>query len=157
MNDSYRVAVIGSDEDNLSDIEKERLYPLCISFGKKLADNNCVVFTGGDRGIGLKVLQGVCENGGMTVVFFPGQENTLPMDVVKIPIYTGVGYGIRDILMLRTVDDVVSLAGGAGTLNELANAYHLYKPIITLKNSGGWTERIEDTYIDSKKDENYFM
>lgn len=75
----------------------------------------------------------------------------LKRGIVKIPVYTGVGYGIRDVLMLRTVDAVVSLAGGAGTLNELANAYHLYKPIITLKNSGGWTEKLEDTYIDSRK------
>jgi len=109
------------------------------------------VFTGGDKGIGEHVLKGVNDNDGLSVVFFPGTEKTLPEELVVVPICTGLGYGVRDIVMLRAVEAVISISGGAGTLNELANAYHLYKPILTLKKSGGWTEKLENEYIDSRK------
>jgi|GEM_PF-600817 len=150
MDDMYRVAVIGSDEDILNDEEKARLYPACIKIGQLLVENNCIVFTGGDYGIGANVLQGVYDKKGISVAFFPGEKNILPDGLVKIPICTGMGYGMRDIIMLRAVEAVISIAGGAGTLNELANAYHLHKPILTLQKSGGWSEKLENQYIDSR-------
>ena len=92
MDDMYRVAVIGSDEDILNDEEKARLYPACIKIGQLLVENNCIVFTGGDYGIGANVLQGVYDKKGISVAFFPGEKNILPDGLVKIPICTGMGY-----------------------------------------------------------------
>lgn len=147
----YRIAIVGSDDELLSDADKQNLFPLCNELGKLLVSNNCIVFTGGDGGVGKEVLKGVRENGGITISFFPGMENTLGDGLVTIPILTGVGYGIRDIIMLRSVEGVIAISGGCGTLNELTNAYHLYKPIVVLKGSGGWSERLGGQYIDERK------
>jgi uncharacterized protein (TIGR00725 family) len=148
---SYRVAIIGSDDSSMSEEYKSNLFPIARKIGNLLAENNCIVYSGGDGGIGREVLIGVKEKRGVTVAFYPGNVDLLDINLINIPIYTGVGYGIRDILMLRSVEGVISIAGGAGTLNELANAYQLYRPIVVLKGSGGWSEKLENQFIDTRK------
>lgn len=80
MSNMYRVAVIGSDEDILSEKERARLYPECVKLGELLVENNCIVFTGGDLGIGVNVLQGIYNKKGISVVF--SQEKKIPYQMV---------------------------------------------------------------------------
>jgi uncharacterized protein (TIGR00725 family) len=42
----------------------------------------------------------------------------------------------------------VAVAGGAGTLAEIAIAWQLGKPIVALRPSGGWAERVAGASID---------
>lgn len=41
--------------------------------------------------------------------------------------------------------------GGSGTLNEIAVAYQLNIPIISISNTGGWADKLANQYLDDRK------
>jgi len=151
IKDVYRIAIIGSDEDLISVDQREQIYSICEKLGQSLAKNNIIVFSGGDNGIGHQVVKSVYRAGGTTISIFPGREGDYPLDYVTIPIYTEMGYGMRDILMLRSVEGVLAIGGGAGTLGELANAYNLRRPIVAIDGLDGWSTKITTPYLDNRK------
>ena len=58
---------------------------------------------------------------------------------------------IRGSLIVRAADAIITIGGGVGTLSEITNAYMHKKPIIGLRGTGGWTDKLIDTYIDDRK------
>jgi hypothetical protein len=80
----------------------------------------------------------------MTIGFSPAENEEehlnyyhLPLDPYKVVIYTGIGYKARDILMIRSIDAVIFIGGGVGTICEMTAAIDAKKVIGVLKNSGG--------------------
>ena len=61
------------------------------------------------------------------------ERNPHPASIVR----TGLGT-MRNHIVVRSADLVVALAGGAGTLSELALAWQEGKPIAVLQDAGGW-------------------
>lgn len=53
--------------------------------------------------------------------------------------------------LVLSCDAIIAISGGSGTLNELVVAYQADIPIVVLKNSGGWAEKLADQYIDARK------
>lgn len=45
----------------------------------------------------------------------------------------------------------IAVSGGSGTLNELVVAYQLGIPTVALRGTGGWSERLADTYFDARQ------
>ena len=80
-----------------------------------------------------------------------GQANRY-CDVV-IP--TGLGLA-RNVVLVASADVVVAIAGGSGTLSEIALAWQLGKPVIGLDlglgPAGGWGERAAGTAIDDRRE-----
>lgn len=157
FNWEYKVAVIGSSEEQYKEEEKERLYPLCNKIGNLFAEHEIITCSGGEKGVTEEIIKGANQNNGLTASFLPGYEYTHEHSKVTFPILTGMGYGMREIIMLRSADLVVGIGGGAGTLSELANAYNLRKPILALKGGGGWAEKFGNTYIDYRKKNKIIM
>ena len=61
------------------------------------------------------------------------------------------GFGIaRNVLVVASADVVVAIAGGAGTLSELALAWQLGRPIIALGDAG-WAGRLRGEAIDERR------
>lgn len=150
-NSFYKVAIIGSDECTLCS-DKVLVYKeICKELGYELSKRNVILFSGGDMGIGFFVLESFTKNGGLSIVFCPEYKCKYDNLDNNIPLYTGLGYGIREIVMLRSADAVISLSGGAGTLGELANAYSLHLPIYTLEGTDGWTKTCSEKGFDIKK------
>ena len=63
---------------------------------------------------------------------------------------TGIGIA-RNQLVVNTGDAVVSIAGGAGTLSEIAFSWQFNKKIICYSGFRGWSERLADIDIDDTK------
>ena len=42
------------------------------------------------------------------------------------------------------------MGGGAGTLSEIALASQINKPILLMKGSGGWADKLTDEYLDQR-------
>lgn len=150
INSFYRIAIIGSDEATIDEDKCNSLKSNCEKLGEILSNYNVVVFCGGDFGVAYYVVKSFSDKGGLSVSFFPEMNNKYKDLANVIPVCTGLGYGIREIVMLRSVEAVITLSGGAGTLAEIANAYHLGIPIFTLRNSGGWSEKLCEGYIDKR-------
>ncbi|PAE18287.1 TIGR00725 family protein [Robertmurraya siralis] len=148
----YKIGIIGSSYDILENEEIHGLQEKCYELGIKLAKSNAVIFSGGDNGLCTDVLKGVYDAGGLSIELLPDEyQDPQKNSYSTIQINTGLGYGIRDILLIRSVEGVISIGGGAGTLGELAYAYNSRKPIIAIKNSGGWSDKLNNQYIDNRR------
>lgn len=55
----------------------------------------------------------------------------------------------RNILVVSSADVVVAVGGGSGTLSEIAIAWQLGRPIVSLGKEG-WAGRVAGTAIDSR-------
>jgi len=82
---------------------------------------------------------------GILMTYDDAQANAW-LDII-IP--TGIGFA-RNTLVVASADVVVAVAGGAGTLSEIALAWQLGKPVIALAPSGGWAEKMAGQQLDGR-------
>ncbi len=59
--------------------------------------------------------------------------------------------GGREFVLVNSCDAIIAISGGSGTLTELAIAYQLDIPMIVIKGSGGWSDKLADNYFDNRK------
>ena len=115
--------------------------------GKQLCDSNFRVATGGLGGVMEAVLAGVYRSDkykeGDTIGVLPAYNSKLANDYVDIVVPSGLGFSRNTILVSMGVA-VVAISGGAGTLSEISLAYQLHKPIILIRSSGGWAQKISN-------------
>lgn len=92
------------------------------------------------------------KKGGITTVGFCGLKGEkLYENNATVVVKTGsiIGGG-RELPLVLSSDVIISLGGGSGTLTEMVIAYQANIPIITIRNTGGWSDRIQG-YIDERK------
>ncbi|MFH0712727.1 MAG: hypothetical protein V2A55_02650 [Candidatus Jorgensenbacteria bacterium] len=58
--------------------------------------------------------------------------------------------GGRELTLVLSCDAIIALNGGSGTLTEIAIAYQANIPIVVIKNTGGWSEKLGGQYLDSR-------
>jgi len=59
--------------------------------------------------------------------------------------------GGRELTLVLSCDVIICLSGGSGTLTEMAIAYQANIPMVVLKNTGGWSNRLVNSYLDARK------
>ncbi|MEZ0446536.1 TIGR00725 family protein [Cellulomonas sp. ICMP 17802] len=122
------VAVVGPSEasaDELADAE---------AVGRGLAQRGHVVLCGGHGGVMEAVARGAADAGGTVVGLLPGTDRTAANPHVTVAIPTGLGE-MRNALLVRSSDVVVSVGGSWGTLSEVALAVRTGVPVVALR---GW-------------------
>jgi uncharacterized protein (TIGR00725 family) len=112
-------------------VDKE-IYEIAYQVGKLLAERGAIIYTGGLGGVMEAASRGAYEAGGITVGILPGHKYEDANPYVKIPVLTDMGHA-RNIILVRSVEIVVAIAGGYGTLSEIAIALKMWKPVIGLK------------------------
>ncbi|MBI3889589.1 TIGR00725 family protein [Candidatus Saccharibacteria bacterium] len=147
-----QIAVIGSAGNEEYPFRKpaQAMFAAAEKIGRLLAENNCIVINGGKGGVMEAVCRGAKSADGLTVAEVAGDGRLTSNDYVDIEVVT-TDVGFRGPSSLIGMSDaVISLGGGAGTLQEIAVAYRMKKPIIFLMGYGGWTDRIEEDYLDER-------
>lgn len=86
---------------------------------------------GGLGGVMEGAARGCMEAGGMTLGILPGLERGSANPYIQVALPTGLGDG-RNLLVVRASDVLVAVAGGYGTLSEIALALKAGKPVIGL-------------------------
>ncbi|KQT01990.1 TIGR00725 family protein [Cellulomonas sp. Leaf395] len=122
------VGVVGpssADQRELDDAE---------SLGRGLAARGHVVVCGGLGGIMEAVARGAAQAGGIVVGLLPGTDRSSANPHVTVTIPTALGE-MRNALLVRSSDVVVSVGGSWGTLSEIALAIRTGVPVIGI---GGW-------------------
>ena len=137
------ICVIGSSEAS------GKLYQLAEDIGTEISKRGCVLVVGGPWGVMGVASRGAKSEGGIVVAVLPSKEKE-GVEFVDIPIATGVGRARSDI-MINSSDGIIVIGGEAGTLREIALAYKEGKPIVVLKGSGGWADKVADSYLDTRK------
>lgn len=107
-------------------------YQIARILGSEIGKEGWVLVCGGLGGVMEAATRGCAEAGGITVGILPGTEKDSANPYIKIALPTGLGEG-RNLLVVRASDVLVSIAGGYGTLSEIALALKINKPVIGLE------------------------
>ncbi len=132
-----QIAVIGSAQ------APEAVLRLARELGAEIARRGHVLVCGGRGGVMEAACRGAHEEGGLTVGILPGEDPDEANPYVRVRVPTGMGEA-RNALVVRAGDAVVAVAGGWGTLSEIALASKMGKPVIGLKPSGGWAAELAE-------------
>ncbi|GCE78485.1 TIGR00725 family protein [Cellulomonas biazotea] len=108
--------------------------------GRGLAERGHVVLCGGLGGVMAAVAQGASEAGGTVVGLLPGDDRADGNRWLTVALPTGLGE-VRNALLVRACDVVVSVGGSWGTLSEVALAVRTGVPVVAV---AGWTVRAAD-------------
>ena len=107
-------------------------YGIAKSLGFEIGKKGWTLVCGGLQGVMEGAARGCSEAGGMSLGILPGLDKRSANPYITVPIPTGLGDG-RNLLVVRSSDILVAVAGGYGTLSEIALALKAGKPVIGLK------------------------
>ena len=96
--------------------------------GAELARRGAVVVTGGLGGVMQAACRGARAAGATTLGILPGDDHAAANPYVDVAVATGMGE-LRNGLVVRSADAVVAIAGGLGTLSEIALALKAGKQV----------------------------
>ncbi len=138
-----KIAIIGSSSAD------EKIIGTATEVGREIARQNLILLIGEYAGIMEASARGAKEAGGAVIGIMRGEkeENAQFIDI-QIP--TGIGR-LRSDILINSADAVIAIGGSAGTLKEIAYAYKIGKPTAVIKGSGGWADKLADSYLDEKQ------
>ncbi|MFH1367263.1 MAG: hypothetical protein ABIH38_04760 [Patescibacteria group bacterium] len=124
--------------------------------GQLLGKEGATVITGGEGGLMAAVEKGVKKYHGITVGIFKSLYD-ISYDVYSdIDVVTEMGEGGPEYILPMCCNVIISIGGGAGTLNEICVAYRNKVPVILLRGFDGWTDKLADSlyknhYLDVRE------
>ncbi len=114
------------------------------TLGKTIAARDLILLTGATTGVVHLVGQAARDAGAFHIGISPGENEHehvetfgLPTDACHAIVYTGFGLKGRNVVLVRSCDVVVFIAGSIGSLNEFTIAYDEGKVIGCLTGTGG--------------------
>jgi hypothetical protein len=105
---------------------------LAEEIGRRIARSGARLICGGLGGVMEAACKGAAEAGGVTVGILPGDDAASANPYVAVPVATAMGIA-RNVIIVHSSDALIAVNGGYGTLNEIAAALHLGKPVVGLK------------------------
>lgn len=145
---NIQIGVIGS----YSDIKYQtKLNKLAEKIGYLVAKSGAVLITGGEKGGGLPeaATRGAKKARGLVIGIT--RESSLALETNDAVIQTSGLIGLREYILIVSCDVVIAINGGSGTLNEITVAYQNNIPVIVMAKSGGWSEKLANTFLDTRK------
>lgn len=126
--ESYRikVAVVGASScDSETALMAEEV-------GELIARRGAILINGGLGGVMEASARGAKAAGGLTVGILPGFDPLEANDHIDVTVATGMSIA-RNAIIVRSADVVLAVAGGYGTLSEIAMALNIGKPVVGLR------------------------
>jgi len=131
---------------------KENIYDIAERVGFLIAQGGAIVVTGGKGGVMESAALGAQKASGTTVGVIKGNKRFNSNEFTDIEVLTGMeADGFDEFMLVSMCDALIVLGGGAGTLEEITIAYRNKKPIVVIKNTGGWADKITEGYLDERK------
>jgi len=134
----FKVGVMGSAEEATALHEKSQ------ALGKAIASRNVILLTGATTGLVYATGKAAHDFGALHIGISPAHDEhehvetyALPTDACDAIIYTGFGLKGRNVVLVRSCDIVLFIAGSMGSLNEFTIAYDEGKVIGCLRGTGG--------------------
>jgi uncharacterized protein (TIGR00725 family) len=141
-----QIAVIGYNEDWCTDVAKNIAYEV----GKEIALSGSVLICGGLGGVMESACKGAKEKEGLTIGILPKGDFESANRFCDVVIPTGIGFS-RNFIVATSVDGIIVVGGGVGTLIEISVGYMLKKMMIAMSGSGGIADEYGGKYIDERK------
>jgi uncharacterized protein (TIGR00725 family) len=115
-----------------------------------IAARNVILLTGATTGLVYLIGQASRAAGVLHIGISPGENEDqhvkryqLPLDACDAIVYTGFGLKGRNVVLVRSCDIVLFVAGSIGSLNEFTIAYDEGKIIGCLTGTGGVADEAE--------------
>lgn len=147
---NIKVGVMGSAGDAPGVSDKEALAEKANALALALAERPMLLLTGATTGIVYVVGKAAYEAGILHVGISPANDSVehvdrykLPLDACNLIIYTGFGLKGRNVVLVRSCDIVLFIAGAMGSLNEFTIAHDEGKIIGCLKGTGGVADEVD--------------
>lgn len=151
----FQIGVIcpaGPEEYPKGMAPKDAVYEACEIVGKLLARRGVIVVTGGKSGGMEAAARGAKSEGGLTVGVISGGERFTSNSFTDVEFVSSASLaGLDEFFLVSMCDGIIAVGGGAGTLEELTIAYRNKKPIVLLRGSGGWADRLSEPYLDERR------
>src|SRR3989441_8029566 len=144
MDMKLKVGVMGSAEEATALGEKAR------ALGNAIASRNLILLTGATTGLVYTTGKAAHDAGALHIGISPAHDErehveayALPTDACDAIIYTGFGLKGRNVVLVRSCDVVLFIAGAIGSLNEFTIAYDEGKIIGCLTGTGGVADEVK--------------
>lgn len=123
--------------------------------GYWIAKNKAALIFGAEKdydSLSTAACRGAKKANGLTVgvTYGKGLEILEPNVDIVIPSGLERGGG-RELTLVSSCDGIITVNGGSGTLTEMAIAYQANRPIVALKGSGGWSDRMAGQFFDARQ------
>src|ERR1043165_8952940 len=146
-----RIGVMGSAAPDSARLDTGKaLVEKADQLGQAIAQRNVVLFTGATTGLVYVAGKAAHEAGCFHIGISPASNETehvdhykLPLDACDALVYTGFGLKGRNVVLVRSCDVVLFVAGAMGSLNEFTIAHDEGKIIGCLTGTGGVADETE--------------
>ena len=123
--------------------------------GKVIAESGNILVYGAESeytSLSTEAAKSASKYGGTTVGVAGGKSKDIygsfrPTVLINSGLEIGGG---REFTLVLSCDVIIAISGGSGTLTEMAIAYQAGIPIIVIPNFGGWSEKLDNKYIDER-------
>lgn len=149
-----QIGVMGSAADMKY---SKKIEEIATEVGRLIAKKGHITVYGAEKdydSLSTAAARGAKQENGMTVGVTYGKgkdiwdkENNTDMIVVS-GLERGGG---REFVLVNSCDGIIAISGGSGTITEIMIAYQLHIPIVVVRNTGGWTEKVADQYLDARE------
>ena len=150
----YQIAIIwaaGAQEYPKGWFNFKQLYELAYEVGYLLAQHDCYILTGGKSGIMEGACKGVQQWWSISLGFIKWEQRHQSNQFNDIEIVTNMGDGGDAFLIPYSADGAIIIGWGVGTLKEICGFYLQGKPLVAIKWSGWWADKLADQYIDERR------
>ena len=142
-----KIGVMGSAEA----VTEPALREKALALGRAIATQKAALLTGATTGLIYEVGKAAIASDALHVGISPAgdahehvERYQLPLDACSLIIYTGFGLKGRNVVLVRSCDVVLFMAGSIGSLNEFTIAFDEGKLIGCLTGTGGVADRVEE-------------
>ncbi len=147
-----QIGVMGSCSDLNYTQEFEKIAE---EIGYEIAKAGGVLFFGAEKdfdSLSTAACRGAKRAGGLTVGVTYGKGKDIVEKNVDVIIVSGMERGGgRELNLVLSCDVVIAVNGGSGTLTELAIAYQAGIPMVAVKGTGGWADKMAGQYFDPRE------
>jgi uncharacterized protein (TIGR00725 family) len=144
------IGVMGSAGDAGGQSNKEALLEKAQALAAAIAERRLQLLTGATTGIIYVVGKAAHDAGALHVGISPAsnagehvEKYNLPLDACDLIVFTGFGLKGRNVVLVRSCDIVLFIAGAMGSLNEFTIAHDEGKVIGCLTGTGGVADGVD--------------
>lgn len=140
------IALVGDADEK----ESQGILKTAEAVGEEIGKSGEILICGGMGGVMRAAAKGAKKHNGTTIGVLPFDTKKEANEYIDIVIPTGMGWGMKDSITIRTADAIIAIGGGCGTLSEILLAYMHKKPIVLIRDTGGWSGKISNP-LDHRK------
>ena len=153
LNRRIQIGVMGS----CSDLKySQDIQYLAERIGEEIAKAGAILLFGAEKdfdSLSSAACRGAKRSNGLAIgVTYGPTIDGVVEERADAVITAGMGRGGgRELVLVSSCDAIICLNGGSGTLTEMAIAYQANIPIVALKGTGGWSERLAGSFLDARE------